>query len=123
MLARRPPPADGLVLMPMRMGRSEEYAGLAALEAREVAFAYLGYLRRDHDLAVRLIGIAFKVILMVALGRVEPVQRLELGAVNGFETPEQPPPSVAVSNLLSSWVAIQFVCSMAEAEPGGDGGE
>src|SRR5438445_10241649 len=80
MLARRPPPADGLVLMPMRMGRSEEYAGLAALVAREVAFAYLGYLRRDHDLAVRLVGIAFKVILMVALGSVEPVQRLELGA-------------------------------------------
>src|SRR5256714_7771914 len=36
---------------------------------------------------------------------------------------KQPPPSVAVSSLVSSWVAIQFVCSMAEAEPGGDGGE
>src|SRR5919199_2963915 len=36
---------------------------------------------------------------------------------------KQPPPSVAISNLVSSWVPIQFVSSMAEAEPGGDGGE
>src|SRR5215207_497621 len=52
---------------------------VSALQARQIAFARLGHLRRDDHLAVWLVGILLEVILVVRLGWVEPVQRFDLG--------------------------------------------
>src|SRR5918998_5119051 len=58
--------------------RSASRAGLR-LEPFEVLLAELRDLRRDHDLAVRLVLVVPVVLLVVVLGDVEPLERRNLG--------------------------------------------
>src|SRR5207248_806809 len=74
----RPPPADILVLMPMRIRGPLQGSGIGSLQTRKVLLANLRHFWRDDDLAIRLVGVLLEVVLVVALRWIEPLQRLDL---------------------------------------------